>query len=43
MMMAKMLTMMIETIKEIASAIKKLLDSVNEVSAYIPGTSGMKF
>ena len=31
----------LETIKEIASAIKKLLDSVNEVSAYIPGTSGM--
>ena len=30
----------LETIKEIASAIKKLLDSVNEVSAYIPGTSG---
>ena len=27
-------------IKEIASAIKKLLDAVNEVSAYIPGASG---
>ena len=26
--------------REIASAIKKLLDAVNEVSAYIPGTSG---
>ena len=26
--------------REIASAIKKLLDAVNEVSAYIPGTQG---
>ncbi|KAK6622961.1 hypothetical protein RUM43_008813 [Polyplax serrata] len=30
----------LETIKEIASAIKKLLDAVSEVSAYIPGTTG---
>jgi len=26
--------------REIASAIKKLLDAVNDASAYIPGTSG---
>lgn len=26
--------------REIASAIKKLLDAVNDVSAYIPGTQG---
>ena len=26
--------------REIASAIKKLLDAVNEVSGYIPGSSG---
>lgn len=30
----------LETIKEIASAIKKLLDAVNEVSVYIPNPSG---
>lgn len=30
----------LETIKEIASAIKKLLDAVNEVVAFIPGMPG---
>lgn len=30
----------LETIKEIASAIKKLLDAVNEVVSFIPGSSG---
>lgn len=30
----------LETIKEIASAIKKLLDAVNEVTAFIPGSTG---
>uniref|UniRef100_A0A0K8TNV9 Putative programmed cell death protein n=1 Tax=Tabanus bromius TaxID=304241 RepID=A0A0K8TNV9_TABBR len=30
----------LETIKEIASAIKKLLDAVNEVIGFIPGSSG---
>lgn len=30
----------LETIKEIASAIKKLLDAVNEVAGFIPGSTG---
>lgn len=30
----------LETIKEIASAIKKLLDAVSEVAGFIPGTGG---
>ncbi|XP_065163494.1 programmed cell death protein 10 [Atheta coriaria] len=30
----------LEIIKEIASAIKKLLDAVNEVNGFIPGSSG---
>ncbi|XP_065565595.1 programmed cell death protein 10-like [Artemia franciscana] len=30
----------LDTIKEIASAIKKLLDVVNEIAGYIPGSTG---
>lgn len=32
----------LEIIKEIASAIKKLLDAVNEINGYIPGTQGKR-
>lgn len=33
------LSLLLFNYREIASAIKKLLDAVNEVSAYIPGPS----